>query len=176
MKQVRIQTRNQTFAEELIKSEQPNRQLPVSALCNAAVGVNGAIHLQTLNGIMSKQANRREELPKLGGGSRVIKLAVGAAALTNSTDRLYNISQSSSENQVNTTLIERTADLSGSTLSAAGALVNMFEGVTGTYMYDLVADPLKPFVTGIYGLAGSVGVADGARIIPQGVDAKANQE
>ena len=170
------QTRNQTFAEELIKSEQPNRQSPVSALFNASVGANGAIHLQTLNGIMSLQANRRDALPVLGGGSRVIKLAVGVAALTNSADRLYNISQSSSANQVNTTLIERAADLTGASLSAAGALVNMFEGSSGCYIYDLFPNQLKPIVTAVYGLAGSVGVADAARIIPQGVDAKANQE
>jgi len=53
MKQVRIQTRNQTFAEKLIKSEQLNRQYPVSVLSNVSVAASGAIHLQTLNGIMS---------------------------------------------------------------------------------------------------------------------------
>ena len=55
------QTRNQTLGEELIKSEQLNRQYPVSALCYAGVGVNGAIHLQTLNGIMSVQADRKAD-------------------------------------------------------------------------------------------------------------------
>ena len=109
------------------------------------------------------------------GGSRIIKFAVGEAT-ANSVDRIYNISQSSSANQVNTTLIERAADLTGASLSAAGALVNMFEGSSGCYIYDLFPNQLKPIVTAVYGLAGSVGVADAARIIPQGVDAKANQE
>jgi len=109
------------------------------------------------------------------GGSRIIKFAVGEAT-ANSVDRIYNISQSSSANQVNTTLIERAADLTGSSLSTAGALVNIIEGATGNYMYDLVPTHVKPWITGVYGLAGGVGVADAGKIIPQAVDAKTNQE
>jgi hypothetical protein len=164
-------TRNQTLGEKLVQSEQADRKLFNGALLNVANLGSGGAHLSTLNGIFSVESGRKQELPKLGGSTKLIKASTGLVATISNADRLYNLLQSSSPNQVNTTKPELLLDIVTAGLSGAGGIVNVIEAVSGKYIAELLPIEIAAI---IYGLAGATGVSDSVRTAFQAADAKAN--